>query len=147
MQASSSSFEGGVLKHNPNYDLRTESTAKDINFTFPIAPNSGVRIQQTDVAAQEILYWQPKKQLKGNLLTLYENKIYFDVYYKEEETGGNKRDVSVILFGRKNDRYVFNIGQVHKLIYNKKIKRIKLFAVGGFWRFDSTKLFTDRGGS
>lgn len=116
MQASSSSFEGGLIKRNPSYNLRTESTNKDINFTFPIAPNSGIRIQQTEIAAQEILFWQPLKQLKGNLLTLYENKIYFDVYYKELEAGGKKRDISVILLGRKNDKYIFDIDQVSKLV-------------------------------
>ncbi|CAD5124265.1 DgyrCDS12560 [Dimorphilus gyrociliatus] len=112
MPASSSSFEGGVLKHNPNYNLRTETTVQDINFTFPIAPDSGIRLQQTDVSGTESLYWQPKKQLIGNLLTMYENKIYFDVYYKELETGGKNKDLSVLLLGRKNDKYVFNIDPI-----------------------------------
>ena len=96
---------------NSNSTTDWTLTAEDMLLTFPVTLTSmdGSPAVEGDVMATNNIYFQNIKNLKGDLVNLYENMIKFDVIWTAQQQLGALREPLLWIVSRNNAKYAYKL--------------------------------------
>lgn len=93
---------------NVQVHTETETVLIDVNMTRV----NGFTAAQILLGEKSNNYWYHSDSFSGNLLGIYEGSVGFSVKYTTTDPGAQPSNAKLLILGRDNTNFFFNVGQI-----------------------------------